>query len=108
MENLACDDIENIKNEIKSLRRHMEEYKRLCEFEREKIESYLNYKGLSFTKRFDPNSWIYITKAIDIFDLVNGKNEFTLFKDSTARFLVLSFSSDWLYPSYQSLKIVNI
>ncbi len=70
------------------------------------VESYLNYKGFSFTNRFDANSYIYITKAIDHFDL-GTKDALLRFKNTDARFLVLSFSSDWLYPSHQSKRIVS-
>lgn len=73
------------------------------------VESYLRYHGDAFVKRFDANSYLYITKAIDYFDLT-GKGEVSLaeaFRDVTAKFLVLSISSDWLYPSYQSKEIVG-
>ncbi len=72
------------------------------------VESYLRYQGDSFIKRFDANSYLYITKAIDYFDLANG-NEFLAlaFKNVRSRFLVISFSSDWLYPPYQSKEIVK-
>jgi homoserine O-acetyltransferase len=59
--------------------------------------------------RFDANSYLYITKAMDYFDLTAGRAA-TLaaaLENVTARFLVLSFTSDWLYPSYQSLEIVS-
>ncbi|MHA1894527.1 MAG: homoserine O-acetyltransferase MetX [Candidatus Helarchaeota archaeon] len=72
------------------------------------VESYLHHKGLSFTKRFDANSYIYITKAIDYFDLTNRSGGLSkAFKGIASKFLVLSFTSDWLYPSYQSKKIVS-
>lgn len=72
------------------------------------VESYLHYKGDSFVKRFDANSYIYITKAIDYFDLTkNGKiSLISAFKNVKARFLVVSISSDWLYPPEQSREIV--
>jgi len=71
------------------------------------VESYLHYKGLSFTKRFDANSYIYITKAIDYFDLTNGSGLINTFSKLDSKFLILSFTSDWLYPSYQSKEIVS-
>mgnify|MGYP005846744187 CR=1 FL=1 len=72
------------------------------------VESYLRYQGKTFTKRFDANTYLYITKAIDYFDLTNGHRSLVeAFKDVTARFLVISFTSDWLYPSYQSKEIVR-
>ena len=72
------------------------------------VESYLRYQGDSFIRRFDANSYLYITKAIDYFDLANGDGVLALaFKGVQARFLVISFSSDWLYPPYQSKEIVK-
>ena len=72
------------------------------------IESYLHHKGNTFTKRFDANSYLYITRAIDLFDLAPGCDTLeTAFRDCKTRFLVLSFSSDWLYPPYQSLELVD-
>jgi homoserine O-acetyltransferase len=72
------------------------------------VESYLRYRGSQFVTRFDANSYLYITKAMDYFDLSNGKPSLSAAFDRTkARFLVLSFSSDWLYPTYQSLEIVS-
>src|SRR5262249_59061328 len=56
----------------------------------------------------DANSYLYITKAMDYFDLTNGHPSLTAaFGRVGARFLVISFSSDWLYPSYQSQEIVR-
>jgi homoserine O-acetyltransferase len=72
------------------------------------VESYLRYRGSQFVNRFDANSYLYITKAMDYFDLSNGKGSLaSAFDNTTARFLVISFSSDWLYPTYQSLEIVS-
>jgi homoserine O-acetyltransferase len=73
------------------------------------VESYLRYHGDSFVKRFDANSYLYITKAIDYFDLTR-KGALSLaeaFKDTKAKFLVISISSDWLYPPYQSREIAD-
>jgi homoserine O-acetyltransferase/O-succinyltransferase len=70
------------------------------------VEGYLRYRGDSFVKRFDANSYLYITKAIDYFDLSNGKLV-SREKPIDTRFLVISFKSDWLYPSYQSQEIVR-
>ncbi|MBU4304768.1 MAG: homoserine O-acetyltransferase [Candidatus Omnitrophica bacterium] len=70
------------------------------------VEGYLRYHGDSFVKRFDANSYLYITKAMDYFDLSNGK----LFPSGTTadiRFLVIAFRSDWLYPPYQSKEIIH-
>src|SRR5499427_5935911 len=72
------------------------------------VESYLRYRGSEFVNRFDANSYLYITKAMDYFDVTNGSGSLgAAFEKVTARFLVISFSSDWLYPSYQSQEIVR-
>ena len=72
------------------------------------VESYLRYRGGEFVHRFDANSYLYITKAMDYFDMVNGQASLgASLERATARFLVISFSSDWLYPSYQSQEIVR-
>lgn len=72
------------------------------------VESYLRYKGDSFVKRFDANSYLYITKAMDYFDLVQPCDSLTeSFAGTKAKFLVVSFSSDWLFPSYQSREIAT-
>jgi homoserine O-acetyltransferase len=73
------------------------------------VESYLRYRGQNFPRRFDANSYLYVTKAIDYFDLAapHGGDLVAAFADVTARFMVLSFTSDWLYPSYQSREIVR-
>ncbi|KXB05340.1 homoserine O-acetyltransferase [candidate division MSBL1 archaeon SCGC-AAA382A13] len=73
------------------------------------VESYLHYKGNKFVDRFDANSYLYITRAIDYFDLTSG-GERTLreaFEGVKAKFLVIAISSDWLYPPYQSKDIVR-
>ena len=71
------------------------------------VEDYLHYKGLSFVDRFDANSYLYITRAIDEYDAARGGSLADAFRGLKARILVLSFKSDWLYPSYQSLEIVR-
>ena len=72
------------------------------------VESYLRYRGSQFVGRFDANSYLYITKAMDLFDLTNGFASLgAALEHATARFLVVSFTSDWLYPTYQSLEIVS-
>ncbi len=80
------------------------------EFETEfQIESYLKYNGNSFTQRFDANSYLYVTKAMDYFDLSQPTGSVAAaFADSThIKFLVVSFTSDWLYPSYHSKELVS-
>lgn len=72
------------------------------------VESYLRYRGSQFVNRFDANSYLYITKAMDYFDLSVGQTSLAAAFDRTqARFLVMSFTSDWLYPTYQSLETVG-
>jgi homoserine O-acetyltransferase len=71
------------------------------------VESYLKYRGYKFVDRFDANSYIYITRAMDTFDLTQRAALQTLFELNKARFLLISFTSDWLYPPYQSLEIVK-
>lgn len=72
------------------------------------VESYLSYQGLSFNERFDANSYLYITKAMDYWDLPGryGSLEHAL-ERSTADFLLLSFSSDWLFPPQESQVIAD-
>jgi homoserine O-acetyltransferase len=74
------------------------------------VESYLQYRGSKFVDRFDANSYIYITRAMDSFDLTQRGARgslASLFETVRTRFLVISFTSDWLYPSYQSQEIVS-
>lgn len=73
------------------------------------VESYLKYNGNNFTRRFDANSYLYITKAMDYFDLAGPRGSLAAaFANATdVRFLVLSFTSDWLYPSYHSKDLVR-
>jgi homoserine O-acetyltransferase len=72
------------------------------------VESYLRYRGGQFVNRFDANSYISITRAMDSFDLTGSHSSLgQVFGPTKARFLVISFSSDWLYPSYQSQEIVR-
>lgn len=71
------------------------------------VEGYLRYRGDSFVKRFDANSYLYITKAMDYFDL-SGDRLFPTGTSADIRFLVISFESDWLYPPYQSQEIIHL
>jgi homoserine O-acetyltransferase/O-succinyltransferase len=71
------------------------------------VEGYLRYRGDSFVKRFDANSYLYITKALDLFNILNGHRLSDVFRGLKAKVFVLSFKSDWLYPSYQSQEIVK-
>ncbi len=72
------------------------------------VESYLKYQGEKFVERFDANSYLYITRAMDYFDLSSGFEGGLVeaFKNTCAPFLIISFSSDWLFPPYQSREIV--
>ena len=70
------------------------------------VEGYLRYKGDGFVKRFDANSYLYITKALDYFDLSGGINKHPG-RPIDTKFLVIAFKSDWLYPSYQAQEIVK-
>jgi homoserine O-acetyltransferase/O-succinyltransferase len=85
------------------IRQDKQPFKFSPEFE---VEGYLQNRGDNFVKRFDANSYLYITKATDYFNLQNGKNK-ALFSGLKAKVLVISFKSDWLYPTYQSLEIVK-
>jgi homoserine O-acetyltransferase len=71
------------------------------------VESYLHHQGDTFTQRFDANSYLYITKAIDYFDLTKDGSLTKGLAGVQAGFLVISVSSDWLYPPYQSQEIVQ-
>jgi homoserine O-acetyltransferase len=71
------------------------------------VEGYLHNRGDNFVRRFDANSYLYITKAIDYFNILNGHSLGDIFKGLHAKVLVLAFKSDWLYPTYQSQEIVR-
>ncbi len=74
------------------------------------VESYLRYQGAKFVERFDANSFLFITRAADYFDLEKQHGEGSVvkaFANAHAKFLVVSFTSDWLYPTYQSKTMVK-
>lgn len=73
------------------------------------VESYLRHQGITFVDRFDANSYLYITRAMDYFDLAKryGGVLANAFKGTSVRFCVVSFSSDWLYPTRESRAIVH-
>ena len=73
------------------------------------VESYLRHQGLSFVDRFDANSYLYITRAMDYFDLAeeHGGLLANAFRASDARFCLVSFDTDWLYPTIESRSIVS-
>ncbi|MDD5120764.1 MAG: homoserine O-acetyltransferase [Candidatus Omnitrophica bacterium] len=81
-----------------------EPFKFTADFE---VEGYLRYRGDNFVKRFDANSYLYITKAMDNFDASGGKRFEEVLRGTKAKVLVISFKSDWLYPAYQSKEIVK-
>jgi homoserine O-acetyltransferase len=73
------------------------------------VESYLRHQGISFVSRFDANSYLTITRAMDYFDLAApfGGRLADAFTQTAARFCILSFDSDWLYPTAESRRIVQ-
>ena len=73
------------------------------------VESYLRYQGSGFTQRFDANSYLYITRAMDYFDLAeeHGGKLANAFAGTAARFCLVSFDSDWLYPTAESRHVVR-
>jgi homoserine O-acetyltransferase len=73
------------------------------------IESYLRHQGISFVERFDANSYLYITRAMDYFDMAKRYDGILAhaFRHTPVRFCVISFTSDWLYPTPESRTIVH-
>ncbi len=74
------------------------------------MESYLRHQGSKFVSRFDANSLLYITKAADYFDVVEQMTNPGYLKGSDkkqTKFLIISYSSDWLYPTYQAKELVK-
>ncbi len=73
------------------------------------VESYLRHQGISFVERFDANSYLYITRATDYFDLAedHGGSLALAFAQTRARFCIISFDTDWLYPTAESRNIVH-
>lgn len=77
----------------------------VTEFE---VESYLAHQGRKFVERFDANTYLYMTKAMDYFDLAAGSPSLSAaLKGSPVRFLLLTFSSDWLFRTYQTRVLVD-
>ncbi|MGC9066655.1 MAG: homoserine O-acetyltransferase MetX [Candidatus Ratteibacteria bacterium] len=91
-------------NKFGRLRNTCKSSKFQVEFE---VEKYLHYRGNSFVKRFDANSYLYITKAMDMFDAFDTEDREKSLKKISGSILVISFKSDWLYPCYQSKEIVK-
>ena len=73
------------------------------------VESYLRHQGISFVERFDANSYLYLTRAMDYFDVAADHDGVlaNAFKNSPVRFCVISFTSDWLFPTAESRAIVH-
>ena len=72
------------------------------------VESYLAHQGEIFVDRFDANSYLYITKAVDYFDVEAKYGSLEeAFKDTKAKYLIISFTSDWLFPTAQSKELCN-
>jgi len=73
------------------------------------VESYLRHQGISFVDRFDANSYLYITRALDYFDLAeeHGGLLANAFRGTKSRFCLVSFDTDWLYPTAESRTIVH-
>lgn len=73
------------------------------------VESYLRHQGSTFVDRFDANAYLIITRAMDYFDIAERADGQLVeaFKDTPVRFLVMSFTSDWLYPTHESREIVH-
>ncbi len=71
------------------------------------VESYLKYRSDTFVQRFDANSYLYLSKALDYFDMAEDGSLSKSFSRAKAKFLIVSFTSDWLYPTYQSKQMVK-
>jgi homoserine O-acetyltransferase len=73
------------------------------------VESYLHHQSSSFVERFDANSYLYITRAMDYFDLIaaNGGKLSKAFAGSKARFQCVSFTSDWLFPTSENRRVAE-
>ena len=72
------------------------------------VESYLHHQGKRFIERFDANSYLYLTRAMDYFDLAEGRGSVAqALSQTNARFLVTSYTSDWLFPTIQSKELVR-
>lgn len=83
--------------------------KKLFSFqEKFQVESYLDHQGEKFMQRFDANSYLYLSKAMDLFDLTRGFRDLdATIKRIQAKTLYIYFSSDWLFPEYQSINLID-
>lgn len=93
----------------KFARRFVSENGRSFNFSKDfQVENYLHHQGDKFVRRFDANTYLYISRAMDYFDLVEDYGSLEeAFSGCRSSFLVLSFSSDWLFPARQSREIVG-
>jgi homoserine O-acetyltransferase len=73
------------------------------------VESYLHHQGMTFVDRFDANSYLYITRAMDYFDLAadHGGVLAEAFRGSQTRFCIISFTSDWLFPTFENKRVAH-
>ena len=71
------------------------------------IESYLMHQGGNFVKRFDPNSYLYITKAMNMYEMLDGRRAADVLSSVRTRFLIVSFESDWLYTPQMARELVR-
>src|SRR6187455_877285 len=73
------------------------------------VESYLRHQGITFVERFDANSYLYVTRAMDYFDLAAdyGGVLAEAFRGTKTRFCVMSFTSDWLFPTPENKRIAH-
>src|SRR3546814_20189260 len=74
------------------------------------VESYLRHQGLAFTDRFDANAYLYIPRAMDYFDLADphdGRLAGAFAGAKDVRFTLVSFDTDWLYPTSESRRVVH-
>jgi homoserine O-acetyltransferase len=73
------------------------------------VESYLRHQGITFVERFDANSYLYLTRAMDYFDLAGDYDGVvaSAFRGAPTRFCVISFTSDWLFPTAESRAVVH-
>jgi homoserine O-acetyltransferase len=72
------------------------------------VEGYLHYRGKSFVNRFDANTYLYITKAMDFYDASRGKLPQDVLRGVDLKALIIAFKSDWLYPVYQTREIARV
>jgi homoserine O-acetyltransferase len=71
------------------------------------VEGYLHHRGRTFVERFDANSYLYITKAMDYYDALKNRKPAQVWHNSDLKVLVIAYKSDWLYPAYQTQAIVR-